>query len=149
MTKSKVINWKRLSAALFVGAAATSMILGALHYWIGFPIGRIHPTLVHLPFHALTYLIVILSLVIIVGIPTIFILNRLGLFNRAVVLIIGTLVGTACIIPSIGPQPPPYAKALLFCFGGFLMSALFWWVYAGANKQHNADSGAVASPPVR
>ncbi len=52
--KSKVINWKRLSVALFIGAAATSMIPGALHYWIGFPNGRIHPTLVHLPFIALS-----------------------------------------------------------------------------------------------
>ena len=149
MTKSKEINWKRLSVALFVGAAVTSMILGALHYWIGFPIGRIPIILVKLPFLALAYLIVILSLVIIVGIPTIFILSRLGLFNGAVVLIIGTLIGTACIIPSIGPQPPPYVKALLFGFGGFLMSAIFWWIYAGANKQRNADSGADAPPPVR
>jgi len=149
MARSKEINWKRLSVAIIVGASVTSMLLGVLQYWFGFAIGRLSPAVEKIPILALTYLIVILVLSVVIGIPAIFTLKRIGLFNEVTVLLVGVLIGAACIIPSVGPQPPPYAEALFFGFGGFAMSALFWLVYAGANKQRNADSGADAPPPVR
>ncbi len=134
MMVSKEIKWQRFSIALIVGSVVSSLILGVLHYWYGFPVGRIFPSLEDLPLLALAYLLIILPLAIIIGIPAVFLLNRIGWFKGSVVIIIGTLTGTACVIPSLGPQPPPYAEGLFLGFGGFLMSTLFWLIYAGANK---------------
>ncbi len=134
MNGSTKINWKRVGAAIIIGSAATSIILAVIHYWIGFPIGRIYPRLEYLPALSLTYLIITLVLGFIVGVPSVYVLNRLGLLNVIFVSIVGTFVGIWCVIRSIGPQPPPYAEGMFYGFGGLFMSVVFWLVYAGANK---------------
>jgi hypothetical protein len=149
MNGSTDIKWMRVGIALLIGATLTSIILAVIHYWFGLPTGRIFPSLGHLPALSLTYLIITLILGIFVGVPFIYILNRLGSLNWISVSIIGTFVGFGCVIRSIGPQPPPYAEGIIYGFGGLLMSVVFWFVYAGANKQRNTDSGANAPSPIR
>jgi Na+-driven multidrug efflux pump len=149
MNGSTEIKWKRVGIALVVGATLTSIILAVIHYWLGFPVGRIFPSLEHLPALSQTYLIITLILGIFVGLLFIYILNRLGSLNWISVSTIGTFVGVGCVIGSIGPQPPPYVEVIFYGFGGLLMSVVFWFVYAGANKQRNTDSGADAPSSVR
>ena len=134
MNGSNKINWKRVGAALIVGSAVTSIILVVIHYWFRLPIGRIYPGVEHFLALSLTYLIVTLVLGFIVGVPSVYFLNRLGLLNVIFVSMIGTFVGIGCVIRSIGPHPPSYAEGMFYGFGGLLMSVVFWLVYAGANK---------------
>ena len=134
MNGSTKIKWKRGGTALIVGSAVTSIILAIIHYWLGYPIGRIYPVLEHLPALSLTYLIITLALGFIVGMPSIYVLNRLGLLNVILVSMVGIFVGIGCVILPIGSQPSPYAEGLFYGFGGFLMSVVFWLIYAGANQ---------------
>jgi hypothetical protein len=135
MNGSTEIKWKRVGIALVVGATFTSIILAVIHYWLGFSVGRIFPSLGHLPALSLTYLIITLILGFFVGVPLIYILNRLGSLNWVSVYTIGTFVGVGCVIQSIGPQPSPYVEVIFDGFGGLLMSVVFCFVYAGAKNE--------------
>jgi hypothetical protein len=127
------IKWKRFSLALVVGSAVSAQIMAMLHYWNG-PHGLTLEVLPYTPLLALTYLLFLMPTAFIVGVPVAIVLDRTGLLRGWVVVLIGTLAGAAWAIPAIGYKPPPYDMAVFFGFGGFLASALFWLVYAGANK---------------
>jgi len=127
------INWKRFSLAIVVGAAVSAQILAMLHYWNG-PHGLTLEILPFTPLLALTYLLFMLPTAFVVGVPVAIVLSRLGWLKGWVVVFLGTITGAAWAIPAIGYKPPPYDMAVFFGLGGFLASALFWLVYAGANK---------------
>lgn len=129
------IKWKRFTLAIIVGAAISAQILAMLHYWSG-PHGLTLAVLPITPLLALTYLLFMLPTAFLVGAPVAVLLNRLGSLNGWVVVIVGTLAGSAWAIPMIGYKPPPYDVAVFFGFGGFLAAAIFWITYARANKEN-------------
>jgi hypothetical protein len=132
------ISWERFGFAVLFGSLVSAHILGSLHSWLGFPIGRIFADADDFPFLVLNYFLCISITVVFVAVPTLLILGRVNLLRRLrglIVSIIGTMVGAAWSIPWFGPQPPPYAEALFFAFGGLLASSFFWFVYSGANKR--------------
>lgn len=137
---AKKINWKRCGLALIGGLFVSSIAMGFIHAWSGYPVGRFFMSLEDFPTLALMYFIIEVLTAMIVVVPTLTILNRLLWLKRSIVLIIGTLLGAGWAIPMLGPQPPPYLQALFFAFGGFLASSVFWLLYAGANKQLKHDA---------
>lgn len=127
------IKWRRFSLAIVIGSAASAQVLAMLHYWNG-PHGLTLEVLPFTPFLAMTYLMFMLPTAFVVGAPAAVFLSRLGWLNGWVVSFVGTLAGASWAIPTIGYKPPPYDMAVFFGLGGLVASALFWLVYAGANK---------------
>lgn len=136
---ARKINWKQFSLALVIGSFVSSIALGFIHAWSGYPVGRFYTSFGDFPFLALVYFMMEVITVVIVAVPTLIIFNRLLLLKRPIVLITGTLLGAGWVIPMLGAQPPPYIPALFFSFGGFLAASIFWLLYAGANKQLKND----------
>jgi hypothetical protein len=141
--EDRKIDWKRFSIALVAGTFVSSIILGFVHAWSGQPVYRRPIGFEHFPSLALMYFILEVIIVVIVALPTLVTLNRLLWLRGSIVLIIGTLLGAGAgwAIPMLGSQAPPYIIEVLFCaFGGFFAAAIFWLVYAGANKRIKSDS---------
>ncbi len=128
------INWKRLSLALVIGSFVSSITLGFLHAWSGYPVGRVFIGIEDFPSLTRVYFMMEVITVMFVALPTLIILNRFLWLRGSIVLVVGTILGTVWVIPMLGTHPPPYIPALFFAFGGFLAASIFWIVYAGANK---------------
>ena len=134
------MNWKRCILALVGGSFVSSIILGFIHAWSGYPVGRFYKSFDDFPFLALVYFMLEMITVVIVAVPTLVILNRLLWLRRSIVLIMGTLMGAGWAIPMLGQHSLPYIPALFFAFGGFLGAYIFWVLYACANKQLKHDA---------
>jgi len=137
MTRTRRTLW--FLGGVLAGTCASAQVLAMIHYQIG-PHGLNLDTLPYTPLLALTYLIFMLPTALVVGVPAYFMLRRLGWLNGWTVIGIGTLAGMAWALPAIGRPLFPYDTFLFFGLGGFIASAIFWWIYVRSNSAAQSDA---------
>ena len=138
--ETREIHWKRIALAITAGSLVSAIVLGVLHSWSGYPVGRFFTSFEDFPALALIYLLFVLLTAVLAGVPAIIILDRLRILKGSVIVVTGTILGAGWSIPLFGQQPPPYIEVLFFAFGGFFVSSIFWLVYAGVEKTAPADA---------
>lgn len=130
---TRPVPWLRLLLCLLIGTCASAQILAMLH----FPQDSGGVTLAMLdytPLLAFTYSIFMVPTGLLIGLPGFLVLRRLNWLNAYAVIGMGTVAGSAWVLPLIGSSSPPYALAFFFALGGFLASGIFWLTFRFRNK---------------